>query len=426
MNIKGKDSLSLRYYDPTRAFNGYTLFSEMGNNNVWLIDMKGRIVHRWKMSSYDRGCYGVLLPNGNLLYAGKTGREPLPEFGGSYGIIMEVDWNGKVVWKYEDEYMSHDFFRMNNGNTMVLRWVRTPDDIAAKVKGGVSGSEREGVMWSDELHEINPQGEVVWEWKSYEHFDLDKDVIGPVNLRDRWGQANAVHVMPNGSILLSFPYMDLIEIVDKNSGNIIWRWGGTGELGFQHNPTVLDNGNILLFDNGRYRPQAPDYSRVIEINPQTDKVEWEYMGEPPHSFYASFMGGAQRLPNANTLICESAHGRFFETTPKGEIVWEYVNPFYYETARSGEATRFGKTNMTFRAYRYSPDYPGLKGTGLDDMNVIYGPDGFASSPVGPANSEAAAASSTGDYDKMPSVGKKDPEHGEGKTRVQSRIEQTGY
>ena len=427
MNFKQRGSRSLNYYDPTRAYNGYTLFSEMGNNNVWFIDMKGRIVHRWKMSLCLRGHYGVLLPNGNLLYAGKTGKEPLPEFGGSLGILMEVDWNGKVVWKYEDEYMSHDFFRMKNGNTMVLRWIRTPDDIAAKVKGGVSGSEREGVMWSDGLHEINPQGKVVWEWKSHEHFDFDKDVICPVNLRDRWGQANAVHVMPDGNVLLSFAYMDLIEIVDKATAHIKWRWGGTGELGFQHNPNVLDNGNILLFDNGRYRPQAPDYSRVIEINPETNKVEWEYMGEPPHSFYASFMGGAQRLPNGNTLICESAHGRFFEVTPEGEIVWEYVNPFYYQTLRFGKAARFGKTNMTFRAYRYSPDYPGLRGTGLDDMNVIYGPEGFGSLPEGPANMQGTQGAFFVEEDeRMPSVGKRNQKDAAGESRIRSRIDQLGY
>ncbi len=41
--------------------------------------------------------------------------------------------------------------------------------------------------------------------------------------------------------------------------------------------------------------------------------------------------------------------------------------------------------MTFRADRYSPNYPGLRGTGLDDMNIIYGPEGFGSLPEGLAN-----------------------------------------
>jgi hypothetical protein len=82
MNLKQRGAGPLTYFNPTKVYPGYTLFSEMGNNNVWLVDMRGRIVHRWKMSRYLRGHYGVLLPNGHLLYAGKTGGEPLPDLGG--------------------------------------------------------------------------------------------------------------------------------------------------------------------------------------------------------------------------------------------------------------------------------------------------------------------------------------------------------
>jgi hypothetical protein len=358
------------YYDPMKAYNGYNLFAEMGNNNVWLIDMRGRILHRWKMSLFQRGMYGILLPNGHLLYVGKTGREPFADFGGSFGMIIEVDWYGNEVWRYEDEYMSHDFFKMANGNIMALRWIQTPHEMIPKIKGGLSGTERNGEIWSDGLHEITPKGEIVWEWNSYDHFDFDKDTINPVLLRDRWGQANAVHVMPDGNILLSFAYLDEIAIVDKTTGDVTWRWGGHGVLGFQHNPTVLDNGNILLFDNGRCRFQPPDYSRIIEVNPRTNQVEWEYIDNPPHHFYGSFMGSAQRLPNGNTLICEAPKGHFFEVRPDGEIVWDYVNPFFFETARFGKGTRFGRTNMTFRVHRYSPDYAAFRGTGLDDMNIL--------------------------------------------------------
>jgi len=356
---------SLRYFDPQKAYFGYTLFAPMGGKTVWLIDMEGRFVHRWEMP-YVPGCHGRLLPNGHLLYAGKTDKDPLPDFGGSAGVLLEVDWNGRLVWKHEDPYMSHDFFRMDNGHTMILRWVPIPSDVAAKIKGGVAGTEREGVMWSDVLREVDPQGRVVWEWIGYEHFDPEIDVLCPLCKRDRWGQANACYVMPDGNVLVSYAFMGMIEIVEKASGKIIWRWGMGNELGFQHNPTVLDNGNILVFDNGRHRILAPDYSRVIEINPKTNEVEWEYTANPPSDFYGSFMGGAQRLPNGNTLICEAPHGRFFEVTPEGETVWEYVNPFYHGFQR------FGRTNMVFRAMRYGHDYPGLKGTGLDDINVLFG------------------------------------------------------
>ena len=60
------------------------------------------------------------------------------------------------------------------------------------------------------------------------------------------------------------------------------------------------------------------------------------------------MGNAQRLPNGNTLINEASIGRFFEVTRDGEIVWEYINPFF-----GGPAN--GQTNAVFRALRYSAE-----------------------------------------------------------------------
>jgi len=365
MNTAQKNLPPLRYYDPKSAYNGYTLFAPIGGTNVWLIDMQGQFLHQWQMP-YMPGDHGRLLQNGNLLYAAKDIAGPLPDFGGSAGMLLEVDWHGNVVWQYEDPYLSHDFFRIDNGNTLIIRWTPMPDEVTAKVKGGVPGSEREGVMWGNVLQEISHGGKVVWEWLAHEHLDPETDALCPLCPRSKWGDANSCYVMTDGNILVSYPSMCQIQIIDKATGNINWRWGGIGRLGYQHNPTELDNGNILVFDNGRHRPSPPDYSRVIEINPKTNEIEWEYKADPQTDFYASFISGCQRLPNGNTLICAGPQGQFFEVTTEGETVWEYVNPFYYMHPR------FGLTNMTYRAYRYGPDYPGLKGTGLDDVNLLYG------------------------------------------------------
>ena len=99
-----------------RTYNGVTLFTPMDGTTVWLTDMLGRVVHHWDMG-YKPGCYGELLPNGNLLYAGKVENGPLADLDGAGGILLEVDWDGNVVWEYEDVYMdSHEVKRMKNGN----------------------------------------------------------------------------------------------------------------------------------------------------------------------------------------------------------------------------------------------------------------------------------------------------------------------
>lgn len=405
---------ALRYYDPRKTYAGYTLFAPMAGYTVWMVDMEGRIVHRWNVDN-PPGCHGRLLPNGNLLYAGKKKDSPLADFGGSAGIMLEFDWNGKVVWTYEDDYLSHDFDRMNNGNTMVLKWAPMPKEAAEKVKGGVPGTERNGVMWTDVLHEVDQEGKVVWEWIGYEHFDPEIDVICPLCPRKAWGQANSCYVMPDGNILLSYAFISMIQIVEKKSGNIIWRWGMGHELGFPHNPTLLDNGNILVFDNGRHRHLAPDFSRVIEINPKSNEIEWEYTADPPTDFFSSHISGAQRLPNGNTLICEGAKGRFFEVTPQSETVWEYVNPFYNMFGR------FGHTNMVFRAYRYGVDYPGLKGTGLDDINMIY------ASQAAPSLAQDLTPKAGQTY-RAPSAGEKskNDKQEELKKKMHERLGKLGY
>ena len=73
-------------------------------------------IGRWDT---DQGCYGELLPTGNLLYAGKDDSGPLADLEGAGGILLEADWEGKVTWEYRDPFMHHAFYRMKNGNTLV-------------------------------------------------------------------------------------------------------------------------------------------------------------------------------------------------------------------------------------------------------------------------------------------------------------------
>ena len=165
-------------------------------------------------------------------------------------------------------------------------------------------------------------------------------------------------------------------IVDRTTGAFKWKWG-PGQISHQHQPTYLENGRILLFDNGSHR-RAPstNYSRVIEVDPATNEIAWEYRGDPPISFYSYQISGAQRLPNGNTLICEGAPGRLFEVTPNHQIVWEYINPFFAGSGVVVGGTVTGQANSVFRAHRYGPDHPALQGKDLDpgryaNLNRLY-------------------------------------------------------
>ena len=364
------------HYEPGRTHDGYTLFAPMYGRNVWLIDMWGTILHRWPTENLP-GNYGELLANGNLLFAGR--RAPaIPDFAGNGGELVEYDWQGEIVWQYRDPYLSHCFAPLANGNLLVNKWRRVPAAIARRVKGGQKGTERNGEMYGEAVQEIDRAGKVVWEWLTFEHLDPAIDAIGPMHPRDRWTNLNALHEMPDGRVLMSFRFIDTIAIVDRASGDIDWRWG-PGRLAGPHDPTWLEGGTVLVFDNGAHRTHTTiDYSRVVEVDTASGEIVWEYKENPVYDFSSFICSGAQRLANGNTLICESTKGRLFEVTRDGDLVWEFVSPFYYEHPI------FGTNNMVFRCMRYDADDPRFAGAPLDaadnvDFNAMM-PRPFVRSP----------------------------------------------
>ena len=147
-----------------------------------------------------------------------------------------------------------------------------------------------------------------------------------------------------GNLLICLRDINQIATLDPDTKEILWTWG-EGELDRPHHPTMLANGNILVFDNGRYR----GHTRVIEIDPVRGSIVWQYPKDPQdpeHRFYCPMKGSAQRLPNGNTLIGDSEHGRSFEVTRDGEIVWEYFYP----------VVRNNKRATIYRSIRYPVEW----------------------------------------------------------------------
>jgi len=443
MSVARRSLQSVTCYKPEKAYKGFTLFTPQAGNpsNTWLIDMQGWFVHRWKLQGWVR-LQAVLLPNGNLFFGIHNPESSFSDLVISGGSIIEMDWDGNIVWRYDEPLMDcHDRIRRKNGNTIIAKYVQVPKEISDKVKGGIPGTERNGVMWGYILQEINREGKVVWETVTYDHLDPELDAFTPLAWRHLWPGWNSLTELPNGDIMTSSYSTSLIHIIDKATGEVKWRWG-RGKISFPHNPSVLDNGNILLLDNGRWREDfwPPDYSRVIEINPNTGEIEWEFKADNPVDFFTTYIGGCERLPNGNTLICEGQNGRFFEITPRGEMVWEYVVPFYESYPAGGQGYDLGLSNLTFRAHRYGADYPGLQGKKLDTgelelINRLYGPG--ACGPWAKQNWRGIEAAYVEEEKEEPAEGAiPQPKHKEAKPsfgqpgekgkKVASRIKRLGY
>ncbi|PJN54772.1 hypothetical protein PAEVO_14930 [Paenibacillus sp. GM2FR] len=258
-------------------------------------------------------------------------------------------------------------------------------------------------LLDDTMIEVDWEGNVVWEWAVSDHFDelgFDEDAKLALS-RDPntrgfgahagdWMHINSASVLgPNrfydagderfhpDNIIWDARETNIIAIIDKKTGDIVWKLGPdysteeTKHIGWiigQHHAHLIPQGlpgegNILIFDNGGWggygkpNPEAGDglkiarrdHSRILEINPVTLEIEWQYTPteagfQAPldsYRFYSPYISSAQRLPNGNTLITEGADGRIFEVTREFELVWEYISP--YKNTRN--------SNMVYRAYR---------------------------------------------------------------------------
>jgi hypothetical protein len=369
-------------YDPAKAFNTYVLFAPVGikakqhSSTVFLINMNGKVVHRWEVPLF--AISARLLPNGHLLFVGQSekmfpNRPGFGKFwiGGGAGLIMDLDWDGKVLSKYEDPYMHHDCVRLPNGHTLYLAWEPVPQALQKKIRGGMIDTEFPGhTMFNDYLVEIDGQGKVVWKWHANDHLDPDIDIIGPVYRREEWLHGNALAALPDGNILLTSRVTDDLLTIDRKSGQILSRWGSTsyldkktGRIEYHHGREILGGphggdviapdcpgaGHLICLDNGVYK----FVSRAVEIDRTSNKLVWDSLPQIiARKPFSDFLGNAQRLPNGNTLICDGSNARFYQQTPQGELVWEYVSAYVPTYMMQG---------AVYKIHAYDPDFcPQLK------------------------------------------------------------------
>jgi hypothetical protein len=115
-----------------------------------------------------------------------------------------------------------------------------------------------------------------------------------------------------------------VVAISPQLGRIAWRIGRfksdftfpnpSDRFYHEHYVRMLENGNLLLFDNGNGRPAAEGglYTRALELaldwNSMTAAKVWEYRhqvgtsGGTPVYKYSDRVGAAQRLENGNTIV----------------------------------------------------------------------------------------------------------------------------
>jgi hypothetical protein len=330
--------------DPTRTQPGLTLYSSGHDHKAFLIDLKGRVAHEWslpfsrvwdesaavKKPREDPFIYiekAHVFPNGDLL-ALYTAIGDTPW---GYGLV-KMDRNSNVIWKYLG-HAHHDFDIAADGSIYVLTHeiVDTPlpgyPDLATPriddyvVKLSADGQE-EKKIWLSGAFAQSPFGRRL-------HFV-------PWNVHASNGDylhANSVQVLKKavpgipqsrpGQVLVSLREVSTVALADMDSGSV--PWAASGSWLRQHAARFLHNGHLILFDN-EGGSGGHGLSRVLELDPKTQQLAWSYAGTEGEPLESVTRSSQNRLANGNTLIVESEAGRIIEVTPKGDIVWEFVNP----------------------------------------------------------------------------------------------------
>jgi len=316
-------------FDSAKTDSSYRLVSSRNLEAAHLIAPNGRTVHSWYYAQTDKpssdfGGFGMtwhyaeMLPNGNLVAIIKD------------EMIIELDWNSQLVWKAILR-AHHDFARDKNGNTIVV----SRRDIQHPLF-------KEKAIAMDQLVEYGTGDEIIWTWNYEDHAaELERLVEQPLWMLETvkdWPHINTCEILPEnpsakadnrfkaGNLLLCGRHSNTIMIVDRQTGAVVWAWG-PGVLEGPHHPNMLPNGHIMVVDNGQHTSEtARKFSRILELDPLSGKIVWEFGEFTRNRFFSPSRGSANRLPNGNVLIADSDNGRLFEVTDDGDLVWEYLNP----------------------------------------------------------------------------------------------------
>ncbi len=282
-----------------------------------IMDNSGNIVY-WNKITDGTPVDFKVLPNGYLSYGSMY--EFSTVTGGGPTVFRMMDSSYAIVdsFRMGNGYIaeSHEFQLLPNGHAIMLSYDLQPVDMSQVVPGGHPGATVIGSI----IQELDVDKNVVFQWRSWDYLDikdsynpyLTKKVFDPIHI-------NSIDLDTDNHLLVSVMAFAGIFKINRQTGQIMWTMGGSKNqftfmneeevsafapqyFMYQHEVRRLENGNILMIDDGLKGTR--DWSRAVEY--QIDETNmtatrvWQYRHDP--DIVVGSMGTAQRLPNGNTLI----------------------------------------------------------------------------------------------------------------------------
>lgn len=332
---------------PERAGTGFNLMAFADGSSAQLIDMEGTVRHAWAMSVQEtwpefRGLddepefyrRAVLMPNGDLVVIWS-----------GYGIAR-ITKESRLRWAHFLP-VHHDLHVFDDGRVVTLtrKLVEIPR------------IEEEQPLLEDHVTYLAADGSVERTFSVLEAFEKYAGWTEVWNARPRKDRdlfhTNTMFVIERdrtdlhpafrkGNLLTSMRHLEVLAVIDPVAEAVVWHFDDSFQR--QHDPQLLDNGHLLVFDN---YGGVGGTSRILEYALPGGELQWSYAAHPPELFSTIVCGHAQRLANGNTLINESSDGRAFEVTAKGEVVWNYRTPKRVRTGRVARLNELTRVDASF-------------------------------------------------------------------------------
>ncbi|MBS1507130.1 MAG: aryl-sulfate sulfotransferase [Bacteroidetes bacterium] len=330
----------------------------------WGFDQKGEI--RWYYTGDFFWSYGKL-KNGNLIVSSAINTK----IGQMSPILNEISMLGEVVRTYNvPNFQTHDIVEMPNGNLMIGT--------------NSSPSWGNGAPELDAIAEIDrSSGNIIKTWDFNTILDPTRLALPDSGVPNDWVHINSVFYNSNdNSIIVSCRSQSAVVKIDYSTSQIKWIlanhnfWNtqlsqylltpvdskgnaiAVDTIDFwpygQHNATQLQNGNVMLYDDGDYRgyydnQNAPlkSYTRGVEYKldekNMTIQLYWSF--DNSKTIFTQYTGSITQFDATNTRMIGYMDGatnaigespKILEVDSQNNTVFEVnvnLGKFYYRALK---------------------------------------------------------------------------------------------
>jgi arylsulfate sulfotransferase len=306
LDFTNNPTLNQLFYDCgiERLQDGNYRFADQHTDQIYEIDVMGKIINTWSLGTYIFHHDIYEKPNGNFLVTVSN-----PQSVNTQGVqtiedyIIEIDRSSKAIISTWDLKQSLNEYRTTLDNDPT-DWIHcngvlydASDNtiiVSGRVQGVVKLDYSNQVKWIMGPHlgwGVNGRGQ-----------NLNQYLLTPL---DANGNAITDTTVVNGY---------------ANATDFEWNW-------YQHSPRLNPNGDLMVFDNGQtrnYNSNLPNYSRAVEfkINETNMTVQqvWAYGKNNGASTFSPIVSSVQFYADKNHVLFSPGYEVGNATGNGGKIV----------------------------------------------------------------------------------------------------------